>query len=82
MILKLIKKLRIYPLKTLIEFEKQFQSAIKYRLISDVEVGSCLSGGLDSSSIVVSALNYITERKKFKTFQKLKIMIQLMNLSL
>ena len=67
--LKINKEIENLSLKeTLIEFEKQFQSAIKYRLISDVEVGSCLSGGLDSSSIVVSALNYITERKKFKTF--------------
>lgn len=67
--LKINKEIENLSLKeTLIEFEKQFQSAIKYRLISDVEVGSCLSGGLDSSSIVASALNYIIERKKFKTF--------------
>jgi len=54
--------------QTIIEFDKLFQSAIKYRLISDVEIGSCLSGGLDSSSIVASALNYTSNRKRFKTF--------------
>ena len=36
MILKLIKIENLSLKETLIEFEKQFQSAIKYRLISDV----------------------------------------------
>lgn len=67
--LKINKEIQNLSFKeTLIGFDKLFQSAIKYRLISDVEVGSCLSGGLDSSSIVASALNHITERKRFKTF--------------
>ena len=34
------------------KFEKIFRDSIKLRLRSDVEVGSCLSGGLDSSAIV------------------------------
>lgn len=34
------------------KFITLFYNSIKYRLRSDVEVGSCLSGGLDSSSIV------------------------------
>ena len=65
--LKINKEIENLYLKKHDRFEKQFQSTIKYRLISDV--GRFLfEWGLDSSSIVVSALNYITERKKFKTF--------------
>ena len=33
-------------------FRNLFKKAVKYRLKADVPIGSCLSGGLDSSSIV------------------------------
>ena len=47
--------------KTPQEFLELFKSAVDLRLRSDVSVGSCLSGGLDSSSIVC-VIN-----QKFKT---------------
>jgi asparagine synthase (glutamine-hydrolysing) len=37
------------------EFERLFTDAVTVRLRSDVEVGSCLSGGLDSSAVVATA---------------------------
>ncbi len=35
-------------------FEELFSSAVRLRLRADVEVGSCLSGGLDSSAVVTT----------------------------
>ncbi|MCF6339841.1 MAG: asparagine synthase (glutamine-hydrolyzing) [Sulfurimonas sp.] len=48
------------------ETENLIRSAIKYRLLADVEVGSFLSGGVDSS--LVSAIMQQVSSKKIKTF--------------
>lgn len=42
--------------------------AVRLRLRADVEVGSCLSGGLDSSSIVCLMANALADKKMQKTF--------------
>ena len=44
-----------------------FEDSVRYRLISDVPVGSCLSGGIDSSSIV-HAMRKNSETGVIKTF--------------
>jgi len=49
-----------------IEAEKIIRSSIKYRLLSDVEVGSFLSGGIDSS--IVSSIMQQSTNKTIKTF--------------
>jgi len=47
-------------------YKDLFIDAVKLRMRSDVEVGSALSGGLDSSAIVATAVNCTD--KQFKTF--------------
>lgn len=49
------------------EFRETFSSAVGLRLRSDVPVGVCLSGGLDSSSIV-SILLHDFQKKDINTF--------------
>jgi asparagine synthase (glutamine-hydrolysing) len=41
------------------EFERLFSDSVRIRMRSDVEVGSCLSGGLDSSAVVMTAARLI-----------------------
>lgn len=52
-----------------VEFKNLFIDSIKLRLRADVPVGSCLSGGLDSSSIVC-VLNDMLSEKGLTSFQK------------
>lgn len=49
------------------KFRQLFEDSVKLRLRSDVPVGSCLSGGLDSSSIV-SIMNEFVNNKNISTF--------------
>ena len=58
------------PNSTVKDFYQLFKSSIELRLRSDVEVGSCLSGGVDSSSIVCVADAILKGCKKYtlKTF--------------
>ncbi len=60
------KKIDISYKDTVEETERLIRSSIKYRLLSDVEVGSFLSGGIDSS--IVSSIMQQSSSKKIKTF--------------
>lgn len=45
------------------EFQNQFTDAVRLCLQSDVKVGSCLSGGMDSSAIVCVANKILKEKQ-------------------
>ena len=49
------------------EVRSLFEDAVRYRLIADVPIGSCLSGGLDSSSIV-HVMRKLVKDDRIKTF--------------
>lgn len=51
------------------EFRRLFQSAVELRLRADVPLGSCLSGGLDSSSIVC-LVNRLLRERDAQSFQR------------
>lgn len=46
------------------KFQKALFEAVKMRLISDVPLGSCLSGGIDSSSVVAIVNKFLKEKIK------------------
>ena len=50
------------------EVEYLLTNAIKLRLKADVEIGSCLSGGLDSSAIVGIMRSLLSQEKAFHVF--------------
>ena len=50
------------------QFQQLFSTSVKRRLRSDVEVGTSLSGGLDSSSIIAASCNLQSASKSSKCF--------------
>ncbi len=55
--------LRLSP-KRIKEFKDKLIKAVQYRLISEAPVGTCLSGGIDSSSVVLISNMLLKEKDK------------------
>ncbi|MEM2121963.1 MAG: asparagine synthase (glutamine-hydrolyzing), partial [Candidatus Woesearchaeota archaeon] len=60
-------KFKKYKIQNYEELKNLFFTSVKRRLISDVPVGSCLSGGIDSSSIVCT-MRKLKKNAEIKTF--------------
>jgi len=62
-----ISRIKIAEGEAADRIREMFIDSVRFRLISDVPVGSCLSGGIDSSSIVY-AMRDISKTTEIKTF--------------
>jgi asparagine synthase (glutamine-hydrolysing) len=65
--LPLEPQIKLSPEEATEEFHHRFKDAVRIRLRSDVPVGVCLSGGLDSSAILCQAKE-IAPETQFQTF--------------
>ena len=63
-----VKELKVNEEDACSEIKDLFVSSVKMRMRSDVNVGSCLSGGIDSSSIVSVIHDYHLYGSAFTTF--------------
>jgi asparagine synthase (glutamine-hydrolysing) len=57
-------KAKPYDNEKVMKFKDELIKAIKYRLIADVPVGTCLSGGLDSSTVVAIVNSLFSDEVK------------------
>jgi asparagine synthase (glutamine-hydrolysing) len=64
-----VRHLNINTENAMTQYQNLFSDSVRLRLRSDVKVGSCLSGGLDSSSIVCT-MNQVLKNKGTEEFQE------------
>lgn len=60
------KPAKISQEEAVAKYKEVFTSSVKLRMRSDVEVGTCLSGGLDSSSVTAIASQVLKEQSSGK----------------